>query len=305
MAALDAQVTGPKPPAPAPPAQPPAAAAFPELAPETVVASHNGRKLTFGELKNIVGMLPAQMQQNAARDRKGFVQQYFLIQHLASLAEKEKLDQQSPTRETLAFNRAYVLMNAQLSHTMQKMGVSPEEQQRFYEANKDRYAQVKVKVIYVSFTSAPPPADAKGAKSLTEAEAKAKIEKILAEARGGADFVKLVKAHSEDQTSAEKDGDFGTIRRTDNLPEPIRAAIFALKQGQISEPIRQPNGFYLFRAEQVGYRPYSEVRNDIYNELQQARFKQWMDGVNRSIATDLKIENDAFFSAAPPATAQK
>ncbi len=49
--------------------------------------------------------MPAQMQQNALRDRKAFVQQFALMQRLSEMAEQAKLDQQSPTRESLAFNR--------------------------------------------------------------------------------------------------------------------------------------------------------------------------------------------------------
>ncbi len=40
-----------------------------------------------------------------------------------------------------------------------------------------------------------------------------------------------------------------------------------LKKGDVSEPLKQPNGFYLLRAEEVTVRPLSEVRDDIYNDL--------------------------------------
>ncbi len=229
-----------------------------DLPPDTVVATYaSGRKLTFGELKKFSAFLPPQMQQMAMRDRKGFVQQYLLMNRLAELAIQSKLDQQSPTKEQLEFNRTYVLMNAELNDTLNNIIVPPAEQQRFYDMNRSRFSQVKVKVLYISFSSN---AAHDGKKVLTEPEAKTKIEKLLAEVRGGADFVKLVKTNSEDATSAAKDGDFGTIRRTDNIPEGIRNAVFALKPGQVSEPVRQPNGYYLFRAEEIGMQPYAEVK---------------------------------------------
>jgi len=105
----------------------------------------------------------------------------------------------------------------------------------------------------------------KGGKATTEDEAKAKATKLLADIRGGADFVKLVKENSDDETSKAKDGDFATLRRTDNIPDAIRAAVFSLKQGEVSEPVRQPNGFYLLRADEVRYRPLSQVsRRDLH-----------------------------------------
>lgn len=283
--------------APAVPAPPAPTASVPDLPPETVLASFQGEKLTLGDLKKFMVVLPPEMQQSALRDRKGFVKQYFLMLHLLDLAEKDKLEEKSPIKEQLAFGRMNLLVNAALNQAMNNISIEPPDQEKFYNENKDRYSQVKVKVIYISFTSNPEQVDAKGQKLLTEEEAKAKIGKILAEIRGGGDFVKLVQEYSEDQTSKAKGGDFGVIRRADNLPEAIRTAIFALKAGEVSEPIRQPNGFYVFRAESVSVRPFSEVRDEIFNEIKQARFKDWMEKTNRGI--DVKFENEAFFSPAP------
>jgi parvulin-like peptidyl-prolyl isomerase len=261
-----------------------------------------GKKITVGELRSFVRALPPQMQQAALRDRKALVQQYGLMQKLSEMAEAGKLDERSPTKEMLRFNRMYLMMTAQLNHTMDTIKVDEGEIEKYYQANLDKYAQAKVKVIYVSFASkAPAQNDPKGKAYLSESEAKAKAEKILTEIRGGAEFVKMVKQYSEDTTSAEKEGDFGTVRRSDNIPEAIRTAIFALKAGEISDPVRQPNGFYLFRAEEIGQRPVTEVKGEIVNELKQAQFKNWMEDANRSV--NVKFENEAFFTAPPGAPA--
>jgi peptidyl-prolyl cis-trans isomerase C len=266
----------------------------PDLPADTVVATFgNGEKLTVGELKMFLTAMPPQMQQNALRDRKVFVQQFAMMHRLAEMAEQAKLDQRSPVRESLAFNRMYLMMNAELQEKMNGITLAPGDVQAFYDQNKDRFTQVKVKTIYVSF-SANSQSSADGKKHLTEAEAQARIEKLRAAIVGGADFVKLVKENSEDTTSAAKDGDFGVIRHTDNLPDAIRKAIFALKAGEVSEPVRQPNGFYLFRAEQLSPQPFSEVEGEISSELKQARFKEWMDATTRDL--NLKIENEAFFA---------
>jgi peptidyl-prolyl cis-trans isomerase C len=270
------------------------------LTPDTLLATIDGKKLTYGDFQKYLSVLPPQMQQAALRDRKAFVEQYALMQRLAGLAEKERLDQQSPYKESLTFNRTYVMMNAELNESMNRIVVPPAEQQKYYEANKDKYRQVKLKVIYVSFVSNPSAQPAGAKKHLTEAEAKSKIEKLLADIRTGADFVKLVKEHSEDKTSAEKDGDFGTIRRSDSIPDAIRSVVFSLKPGQVSEPVQQPNGYYLFRAEEVSARPYDEVKDEIHNEVKTARHKEWIEGTRKSL--QVKFENEAFFagSAAAP-----
>lgn len=274
------------------PARPPAAApasALPEVPPETVVATFaDGQKLTAGELKSFLAVMPPNMQQSAMRDRRAFVQQFALMRRLAEMAEQAKLDQRSPTRESLAYNRMYLLMNAQLREVMAGINISPADAQAYYNQARDRFAQVKVKAIYIPFA-----ADKTGdPKRLTEAEAQARIASLRSEIVAGADFVKMVKENSQDEISAAKDGDFGTIRRTDNLPEGIRAAIFSLKTGEVSEPVKQPNGFYLFRAQEISAQPYSEVQEEIIKELKQARFKQWMDEAVSSL--NFKIQNEDF-----------
>lgn len=282
-----------------PQAPPPSA---PNLPPDTVIATFgSGEKLTAGELNNFIHAMPPQMQQSALRDRKAFVQQFVLMHRLAEMAETAKLDQRSPTKESLAFNRMYLMMNAQLHEVMNTIQITPADAQGFYDKNKGHFNQVKVKAIYVSFSSDAAAKD--GKKRLSQPEAKARIDKLRDQVVKGADFVKLVKENSDDQTSASKDGDFGTIRRTDNLPEPIRKAIFALKPGEVSEPVQQPNGFYLFRAEEVTPQPFAEVQQEISTELRQARFKEWMDTLNRSL--NLKIENESFFTGNGGATAGK
>jgi peptidyl-prolyl cis-trans isomerase C len=285
------------PPAAPPPPTPPAA----EPAPDKVIASFEGKKLTFGELKSFLMALPPQQQQMAMNNPKMLVHQYFLYRHLADQALKEKLDQQSPTKEQLEYWRTTVLAQAKLNDVVRNMSVDDEDLKKYYEANLDKYTQVKVKVLYVSFSSNPAESGANGKKLLSEDEAKAKIAKVLAEIRGGADFVQMVKKYSEDTTSADKEGDFGTIRKSDNVPDAIRTAVFSLKAGEVSEPVRQPNGFYLFRAEEIGTRTFQQVQMDIYEQARQAKSQAWMAKLNESI--NFKVEDEKFFTPPAPAAA--
>ena len=274
------------------------------LPPDTVVATfEDGRKLTAGELDSFLAAMPPSMAQAARRDRRAFVRQVALMHRLSEMAENAKLDQQNPTRDALAFNRMYILMNAQLHSVLDGIIVQPAEIQDFYSQNQEKFKQMKVKAIYIRY-SANPAAEGKGAaKQLTEAEAQAKINKLRDAIVAGADFVKMVKENSEDETSAAKDGDFGTIRGTDNLPEAIRTAIFALKAGEVSQPVKQPNGFYLFRAEEVSVQPLTEVRGAIVEELKQAHFKKWMEDVGGGL--NLKIQNEGYFAGGGAAAARK
>ena len=108
----------------------------------------------------------------------------------------------------------------------------------------------------------------------------------------GADFVSLIKENSDDETSRVKDGDFDTLRQSDNIPDAFRAAVFALKPGEISEPLKQPNGYYVLRAEEISCRPLADVRDEIYNELKNAKARDWLDRMN--LSTTVKVLNQAF-----------
>jgi peptidyl-prolyl cis-trans isomerase C len=256
---------------------------IPDLPDDTVIAIFDdGVKFTMADFRNLYAAIPAN-QQAMLRDRKAFMEQYALLRKLAQMAEAEKLDQKSPNKETLAFNR--MIMLGQMKLTEENMGVvvAEDDVKKFYEANKSQYQQVKVKAIYIAFTKALASQASSGKRLLTEDEAKAKAQKLLADLRAGADFGKLARENSDDATSRDKDGDFATLHPSDSIPEPIKAAVFSLKQGQVSEPIEQPNGLYLLRAEEIGTRPLAEVRGDIYTTLQQESARKWMQATHDSL----------------------
>src|SRR5664279_1219979 len=261
----------------------PAPSAMPDLPDDTVVAIFgDGTKFTMGNFRKIYEALPPANQQMALRNREQWLHQWELFRKLTKMAEDAKLDQESPYKETLAYQRMTVLATAEIGAAINLIVVEPGEIVKYYESNKQKYTQVRVKAIYIAFSDqAAASSTSKGKKPLTEAEAKAKAAKLLAAIKGGADFVKLVKDNSDDETSREKDGEFATLRSSDNIPDAFRAAVFALKKGEVSEPLKQPNGFYLLRAEEVTVRPLSEVRDEIYNELRNVRSDEWLRGMDQ------------------------
>jgi parvulin-like peptidyl-prolyl isomerase len=279
---------------------------MPELPDEEVVAIFgDGTKFTMGDFKKIYVALPPANQQMALRNRETWLHQWDLLRKLTKMAEEAKLDQESPYKETLAYGRMNVLATAQISASINKISVEPDDIVKYYDSNKVKYTQVRVKAVYIAFNDdAAAGTAANGKKPLTEAEAQVKAGKLLAAIRNGADFVKLVKENSDDETSRDKDGDFATLRSSDNIPDAFRAAVFAMKKGDVTEPLKQPNGFYLLRAEEVTVRPLSEVRDEIYSDLRNVRSDEWLRAMDRSVK--VQIVNPAFISGTPvPATPPK
>jgi parvulin-like peptidyl-prolyl isomerase len=83
------------------------------------------------------------------------------------------------------------------------------------------------------------------AQILVKDEAKAK--EVRSKITKGERFEDLAKAFSEDEASAKKGGDVGEVRAAALNPS-IRRALFRLKEGETSEPIRVGEQFILIKA---------------------------------------------------------
>ena len=275
------------------------------IKPDAVVATIDGKPLTAAEATAILEANAPAARQNLLKDPKAFLEQLTLFRKFEAIAEKAQLDRQSPTKEQLdllkmqyGLARMQILANAQIAAATDAIPVLESEKKKFYEANPDRYLQAKVKVLLVQFRANPAPQ----AKFLSEAEAKVKVDRLASQIRAGADFVKLVRENSDDADSKAKDGDYPPIRRSDQAPDNIKSAIFSLKPGQVSDPVRTPAGFYLFRLEDLSPEPYEKVGNDIFVEIRQTRFGELIETQRKSIS--VKIENQDFFTQAASAPAR-
>jgi peptidyl-prolyl cis-trans isomerase D len=123
--------------------------------------------------------------------------------------------------------------------------LTDKEIEDYYNANRlSKFTtpkQAKVRYIMVRLD---PAADDKQKEA-----ARARANRILAEARGGKNFAELARKESEDP-SAEKGGEIGWLNQG-QVPEALDKQIFALAKGEISEPIETPLGFHIVKVEDV------------------------------------------------------
>src|SRR3954451_5090545 len=128
------------------PGAPAAGPALPDLPDETVVAVFgDGTKFTMGNFRRIYSALPPQNQQMALRNREQWLHQWELLRKLTKMAEEGKLDQESPYKETLAYGRMNVLATAQINAAINQIVVEPGDVVKYYDTNKQKYTQVRVK----------------------------------------------------------------------------------------------------------------------------------------------------------------
>lgn len=93
---------------------------------------------------------------------------------------------------------------------------------------------------------------AKGAKPAikrSKAEAKKRAEEALAKAKKGDDFSELVKTYSDEPGAAERLGNLGKFKH-EAMVKPFADAAFALKVGEISEPVETEFGFHIIKRNQ-------------------------------------------------------
>ena len=78
---------------------------------------------------------------------------------------------------------------------------------------------------------------APGQKDLTEEEALAKAQEIRQKIVEGADFAAIARVDSDDMGSSAKGGDLGIRRHGQTVPS-FEEALFALKDGELSQPVK-------------------------------------------------------------------
>lgn len=255
---------------------------IPPGAPDPVVATLNGRDYRKSELELLVRSLGGAPASNFYANKRAFLEQYALTLKLEQLADERKLADQEPYKSRLAYNRTILLATAMMSANQRELKILPEDEQAYYSVHKADFMQAQTKLIYLPFVPA-------GTPGKSEEEVKNIAAAIVKQARAGTPFTDLVAKHSEDPDSKAKGGDFPPFKPTDNtLPAPVRTVIFALKPGEVSDPILQGNGYYIFRLEKFVEPEYSTIRSDIFLAVQKERFDKWMEGVRKSVSVEIK-----------------
>ncbi|MGH9672996.1 MAG: peptidylprolyl isomerase [Bryobacteraceae bacterium] len=259
---------------------------------DTVIATSGTTKVTMGDLVDFIAGAPPDKAENYKKDPKRFIEEMMLMRKLADQAVEQSLDKMAPHKHVLAYQRLGVLTNARMQHAQNSIAISDEEVLAYHKKNPHKFQRARTKVIYLPYSATPPPPPAGAAKVLTEAQAKALAGSIVKQARSGVDFVKLVKAHSQHAETASRHGDYEPIRRDNKqIPPVIVNAVFALKPGGVTEPIRLQNGYYVFRLEEMITPGLNEVREEVSQLFREERFNAWFKQMQASVK--VTIENEA------------
>jgi len=240
--------------------------------PNEVIATVDGKVFTQMDLQLLLVTM-SKAQQDAVRSNPvEALRMYGWLKKMAGMAEKAGLDKESPYAQRIEMNRLTMLSEAMISRHEQDDVLPPETLKGYYERMKDQFSIANVKLIYLSFSN-----------ETEELQAKKKGEELHAKLKAGADFVALVKEHSKDQTSRDKDGDYPPVKRSEDIPENVKAALFGLKPGEFSAPLRLPNGYYLFKLISFTNKNFDEVKDTLYTDVKQQRNREWLQQMRTGV----------------------
>ncbi len=215
---------------------------------------------------------------------------------LVGLLAKERLtfqDYKDRVREQIILAR---LLNQAVRS---RVSVDASEIEPYFQGHHEEFGhQDAAKVRHIFFRLDP-------ATDGSEAAAvRARATQVLQEARNGSDFASLARQYSEDMT-AESGGDLGVIKRGQTLPV-FEAAVFSLKDGEISDVIRTPNGLHIVKVEARSKgdgRPLAEVRAEVERRVLQEkidkRFQEWANELRNKAFIEINLPEGPLDSARP------
>lgn len=288
------------------------------ITPQTVVAkTADGKDVTVADIQKIIAETPPILNEALHRDPTGALTAFYLQQKMAADADSLKLGEQSPWREQIEIARQNILGVAMMRYVADHYQVTPELTEAYYNQHINEFQQFKIKAIKIDFKP-----EIKGSASdleeaaktafqaahasttRSEAEAKKIADDVVKQARGGTDFVALVGKYDDDQMSKELGGDFPPVKPNSMYPAEIKKAVMAMKAGEVSDPIRQTNCFYVIRVGEVSAAPINDVREDIIHTLRTLHTNQYVQELQTKLRPQI-VRPDYFYQMDNAAGAKK
>lgn len=292
------------------------------LKPDTVVATVAGVSLTVEDVQKLMSQAPSNFRQLFQQNPQVAIGTAFQMKYLAEEAEKEHLDQQDPTKEdleaALEWQKRFILANAMVNQVNNGYRVDQQQIQDFYSSHQSRYQEATIKIILLGFKPAPLKPDANKDQSIedklkaaaqgaveaehplnqrTEPEARALADDIVKQLRAGAKFEDLVEKYSDDMESKASGGDFGApIKATSTFAPEIKKLVFDLTPGEVGEPLRQANSYYIIRLETLKAQPLSEVGGAIAKEIRDNHMNDYINDLNKRFTLQV-LRPDYFVQA--------
>lgn len=242
---------------------------------DKVVAVVNGHEIRVSEVQMATDDIIGQLPDMPPKLRYPFVVEYLIERHLlAQYAVKEGIAETEEYKRRLALYQAKALRDAYFFQKIRPM-VTEEEIKKVYDEEAAKLQQterVRARMILVA----------------SEKEAQ-DIEKMLAD---GQKFEDLAKKYSLDG-SKDYGGDLGYFTAAEMVPE-FSNAVFALKVGETSQPVKTDFGWHIIRLEdkkQGAAQPFDQVKQAIRNVLLRQKVGEVMTKIREASKVEILDED--------------
>lgn len=248
-----------------------------------VLATVNGETITESDVEIAMEDVAAEYPNVPADKLKEMALDFLIeVKVVAQKAKAEKLDQADAFKRKLVYVRDRVLMQ-QLLLNKAKEATSDTALKAFFD---EQIKQVK------------PVDEVRARHILVEKEEDAKA--IHKRVKAGEDFAKIAQEASKDPGSGKEGGDLGFFTKERMVPE-FGEAAFALKPGEISEPVKSQFGWHVIKLEEKRVKPLPTF-DQVKERIAQALAGKAQTDFLKSLRDGAKIEKT---EAAKPAEPKK
>jgi len=176
-----------------------------------------------------------------------------------------------------------------------RLNVDESDILRMFEDNSDRYLQPGSRsashiLLSVSADAADAQID----------QVRQRAAEIIVRARSGESFASLAEVNSDDTGSAKRGGELGVIR-PGTMVKPFEDAVFAMGEGEISEPVRTQYGFHVIRLDRITktrVQSIDQVRDEIEAEVRHLRAEERFNELTEILGSIVFEQPDSLEPAA-------
>ncbi len=232
--------------------------------------------ITLEDLNALIEQYPPQFRSafNNYERKKALLDSLIDTKLLAMASEKEKLDQDPQVQRMLRDARERILSFSYMRRLIDKIEISDEEAQKYYEAHMNEFAapeMVKARHILLK----------------DEAEA----NRLKDQLDSGADFEEMARQKSADPATAPRGGDLGWVTRGRFVPE-FEQAVFNIEKGQIVGPVKTTFGYHIILLEDKRprqQRSFEESKETVVQKLKEGKARELEESVKRKLREEYSV----------------
>jgi len=167
-----------------------------------------------------------------------------------------------------------------------RVKVTDEDVKNYWQTHPQEFQsgeEIRVRHIFLSLAHDAPAAEVE--------RTRARAEKVRARLRAGEDFARVAREVSQGPSAAEG-GELGWLKRGTVQPE-VEKVAFALRPGEVSEPVRTRAGYQILRVEERrggGARPLEEVKDEIRDRLMNEQIETYRNQFVAELRKDALVE---------------